>query len=75
MPVASRGGDLTGNDVTELDDRAPRKRSLVRQTNQRLVQLRIIIFQLMRFAGHGDQVGAQINVVVEFVGAANAKNR
>jgi len=28
----------------------------------------------MRFAGHGDQAGVQINIVVEFVGATNAKN-
>ena len=50
-------------------------RAVLRQANQRLIQLGVVISELVGFAGYGDQVSTQINIVVEFIGPADAEDR
>src|SRR5581483_30628 len=74
-PRQRRRRDFPRDDIAELRHRIPRERPLFCQPNQRLIEPRVVVIQLVSLAGNTNKIGAQVNLVVELVGPADAENR
>src|SRR4029453_11428797 len=69
-----RHKNVAGQKIAKLRKAIPRNLSSLRQPDQRLIQLLVIIAKLMGLARDTDQIRPQINIIVKLIGPANPEN-